>query len=343
MFSLSIMKQKHLSELFSFGPDLYLLLVMQASPDEEEVVLNEIFASLESAPRSASKLCTAYIGKLCGSGNLSTAARLLKSVHDKHISVSSNAYNVLLVAASKKNNIDIVSQVFKDAIASSKSLPSTSYLSLANAFTTTNNCTQLLRFIEDVSELTFPSMKVLNRILFGFTECRQTDQALLIFDHIKGLKSKPDLVAYNIVLDILGRAGHVDRMLHEFSSMKEAGIFPDIVSYNTLLNSLKKIGRVDMCTVYFKEMGDNGIEPDLLTYTALIDCFGCSGNVEESLKLFREMKAKQIRPSVYIYQSLIHNLKKMGKLELAMRLLEEKNSSHPSDLAGPMDFKRNKR
>ncbi|PON80555.1 Pentatricopeptide repeat [Parasponia andersonii] len=71
-------------------------------------------------------------------------------------------------------------------------------------------------------------------------ECRQIDQALLIFDQIKGLKCEPDLITYNIVLDILGRVGHVDKMLHEFSSMKEAGISPDVISYNTLLNSLKK-------------------------------------------------------------------------------------------------------
>ncbi|PON81926.1 Pentatricopeptide repeat [Trema orientale] len=71
-------------------------------------------------------------------------------------------------------------------------------------------------------------------------ECRQIDQALLIFDQTKGLKCEPDLITYNIVLDILGRVGHVVKMLHEFSSMKEAGISPEVISYNTLLNSLKK-------------------------------------------------------------------------------------------------------
>ena len=75
-------------------------------------------------------------------------------------------------------------------------------------------------------------MNVLNRIIFAFAECRQIDQALLIFHQIKSLKCKPDLITYNIVLDILGSSGCVDKMLHEFSSMKEAEISPDIISYN---------------------------------------------------------------------------------------------------------------
>ncbi|XP_062106255.1 pentatricopeptide repeat-containing protein At1g11900 isoform X2 [Humulus lupulus] len=307
--------------------------------EEEELVLNEIFAAIETAPRSASELCTAYIDKLCKSGNISAAARFLKSLHDKHTFISSRSYNVLLAAACEKNDTALISQVFSDAIGSSKTFPPTSYLYIAEAFAKTNECTDLLRFIKDILELTLPSMNVLNSIILAFAECRKSDQALLIYDQIKSSKYKPDLITYNIVLHILGCAGHIDKMLHEFSSMKEAGIVPDVISYNTLLNSLKKAGRVDMCAVFFKEMVDNRIQPDLLTYTALIDCIGRAGNVEESLRLFSEMKGRQIRPSIYIYRSLVHNLNRMGKLELAKSVLEEMKSCSPSDLASPGDFK----
>ena len=315
----------------------------EASPDEEDVVLNEISAAIEKAPRAACKLCTAHIERLCRSGNLSAAARLLRSLQDKQLPVFSKAINVLLVAASEKNDIDLVSRVFIDAVASSESLSSACYLNLANAFGRTNDCTRLLGLIEDVSELTFPSTKVLNRIIFAFGESRQVDQALMVFDRIKSLNCKADLITHNIVFDLLGRAGLVDKMLKEFNSMKEASIFPDVVSYNTFLNSLTKVGRVGMCAVYYKEMGDSGIQPDLLTYTAMIEIFGRSGNVEESLRLFSEMKSKQIRPSIYIYRSLVNNLKKMGKLDLATKLLEEMKSCSTSNLARPSDFKPKRR
>lgn len=322
----------------------YQLLATQTSPNEEEVtdeVISHILSTIINARRPNGKVCT-VVNKLCESGNLSAAARILQSLRDKHIFPSPIAYNLLLVAASERHDIDILSQVFKDLLVSKGSLSSSSYLKVAKAFTKTDDGVQLLRFIKEVSALTSPSVTVLNRIIFAFAECGQVDKALLIYDLIKSLTCKPDLVTYNTIMDILGRAGRTDEMLYEFASMKEAGIVPDIISYNILLNNLRKVGRLDLCLAYFREMGENGIEPDLLTYTALIESFGRSGNIEESIRLFNKMKLMQIRPSIYLYRSIINNLKKMGKVELAMKYLEEMNSCL-SELAGPNDFKRKKR
>lgn len=323
----------------------YRSLATHDSPDEVEVtneVSNQILATIENGPESSTEICTSYIDKLCRAGSLLAAARLLQSLRDKHILLSPKAYNLLLGAASERHDIDLLSQVFKELLLSHVSLSSTSYLNVAKAFARTNDIFQLLRFVKEVSTLTFPSATVVNRIIFAFAECGQIDKALLIYDQMKSLRCKPDLVTYNTILDILGSAGRMDEMLHEFASMKEAGIIPDLISYNTLLNNLRKVGRLDRCLVYFKEMDENGIEPDLLTYTALIEGFGRSGNIEESLRLFSEMKLRCIRPSIYVYRSVINNLKKAGKVELAMKYLEEMNSCL-SDLAGPKDFKRKKR
>lgn len=323
----------------------YQSLVTGASPDEEDVtneVLNRILASVENGSNSAKEMCNGYIEKLCKAGNVSAAVRLLQSLRDKNIFLP-NAYNCVLVASAETNDIDLSFQILKDLLVSSRTLSSDCYTNFARAFIMTDDCTQLLIFIEEVVQIASPeSIIVVNRIIFAFAKSRQIMKALLIFDHIKGLKCKPDLITYNIVLDILGRVGRVNDMLNEFVSMKEAGVVPDFISYNTLLNNLRKIRRLDLCLIYFREMGESGIKPDLLTYTALIDSFGRTGNIEESLRLFNDMKQRQIRPSIYVYRSLIDNLKKMGKVDLAMTLFEEMNSSL-SDLAGPKDFKRKAR
>ncbi|KAG2371684.1 uncharacterized protein HKW66_Vig0218580 [Vigna angularis] len=202
----------------------------------------------------------------------------------------------------------------------------------------------IVLFLEEISEImsSSTSSSFINKIIFAFAKCGQKDKSLVIFDHLRRQRYGPDLVTYNIVLDILGHMGRVDEMLNVFSSIKDTGLIPDTVSYNTLMNGLRKVGRFDMCFVYYKEMTDNGIEPDLLTYTVLIEIFGRSGSVEESLKYFKEMKKKGILPSVFIYRSLIQNLNKTGKVELAKELLEELNSSS-TRLAGPEDFKRKTR
>lgn len=304
---------------------------------------NQILSAIQNSPSSSKEICTTYIDKLCKAKNLSAAAKLLQSLRNKHIFLSSHAYNLLLATAGEVNDINFSMQIFKDFLLSFERISSNSYLVLAKTLAKSNDFVWLPGFVREVLELTFPrSVTIMNRIIFAFAEIRQVDKALMIFDHMKSLKCEPDLISYNTVLGILGRSNRVDEMLHEFASMKESNINPDIISYNTLLNSLRKVGRLDLCILFVKEMADRGVQPDLRTYTALIESFGKSGNVEESLRLFDEMKNKLIRPSIYIYRSLINNLKDIGKLELAMAFTKEMNA-HLPDLVSSKDFKRKNR
>lgn len=314
------------------------------SPDEVKVgdeVLNQIITPRENVSRCSHETFDACIDKMCQSGNVAAAAQL-KSLCDRKISLSSSkAYDMVFLAASERGDITLLCQVFKDYLVSCKSLSSTAYMNFAKAFTRTNDCSKLLEFVKEIIEMSFPNCMVINRIIFAFSKCREIDKALQIFNQMKLLSCRPDLYTYNIILDMLGRAGRLNELLHIFVSMKEDGIAPDIVSYNTLINSLRKVGRLDMCLIYFREMVAMRVEPDLLTYTALIESFGRSGNIEEALTLLREMKLRNICPSSYIYKSLIGNSKKMGKVELAMNLLKEMKLSD-SKLAGLKDFKRRK-
>ncbi|MED6195907.1 hypothetical protein PIB30_042296 [Stylosanthes scabra] len=336
----------HLPLSSSYSYTYPLFFSTEASPDKDratEKVLKEFHATIENAAASSVKEYAAYIDKMCKIGNLSAAAQMLQALHDRNIAASPDVYIILLAEASQKNDIDLSCQAFKKLLLSSKSPSAASCLSFAQAFTKADGCIELLKFIEEVSEVTCSSTSFVNKMIFALAKSGQKDKALVIFDYLKSHKNYSlDLVTYNIVLDILGRTGRVDEMLDVFATVKETGFVPDTVSYNTVLNGLRKAGRTDFCTVYFKEMSENGVEPDLLTYTALIESFGRSGNAEESLKCFREMKLKGILPSIYIYRSLINNLNKSGKVELANELLEEMNSSS-TRLAGPEDFKPKRR
>ncbi|XP_049415228.1 pentatricopeptide repeat-containing protein At1g11900 [Solanum stenotomum] len=301
----------------------------QASPAEiVDDVLAEVLLVMANSQSSGEELCATYIDKFCNDRNLSGAIRLVRTLHDKNIPLRPSAHNRLLKAAIEENDIGLLCQCFKDLLVSCKSLNSSTYLIFAQAFIKENDVPCLLRFIREISELIFPSSTtVMNRIIFAFAECGQIDRALLIFDQMKSLKSKPDVITYNTILGILGKCGRIDEMLNEFLAMKEDGLIPDIVSYNTLITGLRKVGRLESCLVFFREMCEREIEPDLRTYSALIDSFGKSGNIEESLRLFNEMKHKGICPSIHVYKLLISNLKKMGKFELAIAFSNEMKES----------------
>lgn len=305
-----------------------LSLSTQFSLEETtDEILNQILAAGEDPSVSREEFCIGHIRKLCAAGNFQAAAGLPQILRGKHIFLGPRAYNYILEAAERKDDFDMLSQVFKDLLVSCGSIGLTSYLIVARAFGKHNNPAMLLNFIREVCKMELPRIDiVLNRLIFALAKCGHADDALLVFDHMNSLGCKPDLVTYNTILAILGRLGQVDRMLRVFASMKTVDLIPDIVTFNTILNSLRKMGRLDLCLVHFKEMSERGIQPDLLTFKALIESLGRSGNIEEALKIFDEMKCRRIHPSIHIYRALIFSLKKMGKMELALKFSTEMNN-----------------
>ncbi|XP_050382083.1 pentatricopeptide repeat-containing protein At1g11900 [Argentina anserina] len=260
---------------------------------------------------------------------IENAPTLLQSLHDQHIFLNPKSLNQVLISAAQSNHLYLVPRIFKLAVASkTQPLNSNSYLTVAKAFAKkAHDCVpELLSFTDQILELTQPSMTVINRLLFAFGQCKETEAAISIFTHVKDQNFSPDLYTYNTAFEILGRAGRTGEMVGLFGEMKQAGIDPDLVSYNTVINHVRKFGEVDMCLFYFKEMCEMGVQPDLLTYSAVIDGLGRSGNIEESLRLFAEMKERRIQPSLYLYRAVISNLKKMGKVEMALSIMEEMNS-----------------
>ncbi|KAL6570689.1 hypothetical protein OROGR_000239 [Orobanche gracilis] len=291
-------------------------------------ILNRINSVGEDPSISREEICLSYIRKLCADGNLLAAARLPENLRSKQIFVGPHAYNHLLEAADRMNDIEMLSQVFIDLFVSRGSVKLDSYLIVARAIGKHHDHTALLNFVARVCRSELPRIDiVLNRFIYALAKCGHPDSALLVVDHMKGLKCKPDLLTYNTVLAVLGRSGRADELLLVFEFMKTVDLItPDIVTYNTVLHCVRKmVDWISACCISRRWVGEKGIRPDSITYKALVESLGRSGNIEEALKVFYEIKRRVITPSVHIYRALIFSLKKMGKMELASEFSTEMN------------------
>ncbi|KAL0697641.1 hypothetical protein Bca4012_053763 [Brassica carinata] len=293
---------------------------------------------------------TDLVNKYRRDGNISACNDLLQSLQDKNICSPVSVFKNLLVAACELNDTKLSCRAFREMLfqaGTTKPLSSDCYLNLARAFINTADCVHLLSLLKEVSESSSSlpcKLIVINRTILAFAESRQIDKVLMILEEMKEWECKPDVITYNSVLDILGRAGQVNEMLMLLSSMKEdCDVSLNIITYNTVLNGLRKACRFDMCLVLYNEMVQCGIEPDLLSYTAVIDSLGRSGNTKEALRLFDEMKEREVRPSVYVYRALIDCLKKAGEFQRALQVSDEMKNTSALDLAGSQDFKRHLR
>ncbi|XP_040379730.1 pentatricopeptide repeat-containing protein At1g11900 [Oryza brachyantha] len=282
--------------------------------------------------------CTAYVEKLCRSGNFSVAVRILRHLHDKNIHVGLNTFNMLLEQTGEVNFI-LFAKVFRYLLLSKIAPDLTSYKNVAKALQTLDEYELILKFVRQTLEITHDrDPTVMNCIIFAMAKYGHIDKSLIIFKELKKDQRGLDVVTFNTILDMLGKAGRVDQMLHEMTLMDELGHSPDIITYNTVINCLRRLGRLDQCKIFAREMIERGINPDLRTYTALIDIFGRTGDITEALEMFDQMK-RSYQPSIYVYRALISNLRKAGQFELAEKLSEEMKSS-ASELLGPEDFKR---
>ncbi|CAN8312030.1 unnamed protein product [Cochlearia groenlandica] len=342
-----VLAQADMSWRCSFS-EMHSLINTGEEAEDEQLLKKKLVNNTQSCSKFISE--TDYsnlVENYARDGNLSGAYDLLDSLKDKkNICLPSPVFKSLLESAAEHNDTKLSCRAFRELlISASKPLSSDCYLNLARAFINTDDCTHLSSLLKEISESSLPcKLIVINRTIFAFAESRQIDKVRTILKQMKEWQCKPDVITYNSVLDILGRAGLVNDMLGLLSSMKEdCDVSLNIITYNTVLNGLRKACRFDMCLVLYNEMVKCGIEPDLLSYTAVIDSLGRSGNIKESLRLFDKMKQRQIRPSVYVYRALIDCLKKSGDFQTALQLSDELKNTSSSDLAGPQDFKRHLR
>nr|CAB3461157.1 unnamed protein product [Digitaria exilis] len=280
----------------------------------------------------------AYIEKLCRSGNLVDAIRVLRHLHDEQTHVNLDTFNMLLQQAAEANSFGLFAKVFRYLLLSKLAPDSTSYMNVAKALQKLDGCELILQFVREILEITQDrDPTVTNCIIFATAKYGDIDKSLIIFEELKKDQTRLDVVTFNTILDMLGKAGRVDQMLREVKLMEELGHYPDIVTYNTIINCSRRLGRLDLCKRFGGEMLERGIKPDLRTYTSLVDSFGRAGHITEAMEMLDKMKMSH-KPSVYVYRALISDVKKAGQFELAQKLSEEMNSS-ASDLLGPEDFK----
>ncbi|XP_062179475.1 pentatricopeptide repeat-containing protein At1g11900-like [Phragmites australis] len=305
----------------------YLHNCGSADSDEDEAIepFSQDCSTATASIDSDDSACTAHVEKLCRSGNLPDAVRVLRHLRDEQIHVSLHTFNMLLQHTAEANDFVLFSKVFRYLMLSKLPPELTSYI-------------QVFKFVREILEITQGrDPTVMNRIIFAAAKYGEIDKSLIIFEELKKDRSSLGVVTFNTILDVLGKAGRVDQILLEVRVMEEHGHPPDIVTYNTVINCLRRLGRLDQCKIFAGEMSGRGITPDLRTYTALIDSFGRAGHIADALKMFDQMK-KSHKPSIYVYRALISDLKKAGQFELAQKLSEEMNSS-ASDLLSPEDFK----
>lgn len=159
-------------------------------------------------------------------------------------------------------------------------------------------------------------------------------EALATFYRMKEYHCKPDVYAYNTIINALCRVGNFKKARFLLDQMQLPGFRypPDTYTYTILISSYCKYGMQTGCRKairrrmweanrMFREMLFRGFVPDVVTYNCLID--GCckTNRIGRALELFEDMKKKGCVPNQVTYNSFLRYYSVTNEIERAIEMI----------------------
>ncbi len=108
------------------------------------------------------------------------------------------------------------------------------------------------------------------------------------------------VVAYNTVIDLLGKMGRWEEALQMYTRMRREGLTPVTRTYNTLMIAANNCGQWKEALGLFDELLRSRQALNTTSYNALISAYTKAGSLPKVLEAFRRMfdEARPPRPPV---------------------------------------------
>ncbi|XP_051152900.1 pentatricopeptide repeat-containing protein At3g23020 [Andrographis paniculata] len=166
-------------------------------------------------------------------------------------------------------------------------------------------------------------------------EQRNWEKALSIFEWFKGKECyELNVIHYNIMLRILGRARQWPELERFCGEMVKKGIEPINSTYGTLIDSYSKGGLPEKAMECLNLMNRSEMEPDEVTMGIIVQMYKTAGNFEMAEEFFKNWRIGAVREgrnaasidgfclSAYTYNTLIDTYGKGGKVLQASETFE---------------------
>jgi pentatricopeptide repeat protein len=90
-------------------------------------------------------------------------------------------------------------------------------------------------------------------------------------------KTKPSLVAYNMLIDACGKKGMHEEAVRFYVEVMEAGYHPSSVTYTSLIAAVAQGGRYEKAEELYRRMLRDGVKPTSHTFATMINAYSLRG------------------------------------------------------------------
>jgi pentatricopeptide repeat protein len=149
-----------------------------------------------------------------------------------------------------------------------------------------------------------------------------TAAALRLLDAMHKEGISPNINAYTVVIDILGKRGDFDRAMALFDGLNSVGLKPTLVTYRVAVRTCAKKGDIALAVGLIELMKESGVgKPDVYMYTSIIESCARRGDVENAIGTLALMKEAGVPPNIFSYMHAIRACGLSGAHDWALVLL----------------------
>ena len=251
---------------------------------------------------------TSMISAYAKCGDLESAVQLFEEMPSRN----TVSWSCMIAAYSQANRPDEAMRMFNYMIAAGMEPIDATLVSVVSACAQLG-CLDLGSWLYETYIVTHKvrlTVNLGNAFIDMFAKCGDVGAASRLFDDMEERNS----VSWNSVIMAHASHGQSEEALHLFQQLKGTSILPDEITYIGVLSACSHSGSVSEGQRHFKEMKVvYGIEPRAEHYACMIDLLGKVGLVEEAFEVARSMP---IGADVAGWGALLNACRMHGKVEI---------------------------
>ncbi|CAN6897611.1 unnamed protein product [Brassica oleracea] len=164
-----------------------------------------------------------------------------------------------------------------------------------------------------------PRCKTYTKLFKLLGNCKQPEQASLLFELLLSEGLKPTIDVYTSLISVYGKCSLLEKAFATLEYMKSASdCTPDVFTFTVLISCCCKLARFDLVNRVLLEMSYLGVRCSTVTYNTILDGYGKAGMFEEMENVLADMiEDGDSLPDVFTLNSIIGsygnggNIKKM--------------------------------
>ncbi|KAL6005776.1 hypothetical protein ACLOJK_032030 [Asimina triloba] len=227
----------------------------------------------ESASHPDHVTYTTVITALVKEGSMDRARYLLAEMARVGVPANRVTYNVLLRGYCQQLRMEKARDLIQEMQDDAGIAPDVvSYNILIDGCILVDDCAGALNFFNEMrSRGIGPSKISYTTLMKAFVASGQTKLAHQVFDGmLKDPRVKPDLVAWNMLIEGYCKLGLVEEAKNLVQRMKESGIYPDVATYGSLANGIALARKPGEALVLWNEIKERcALPPSSLSPTAI--------------------------------------------------------------------------